>query len=704
MKNRNAVVLLLFIFSIAGNGIAQDAPKPQVVKKNSFQKKGQNTLCMALSPDGTTLAIGGDDNKIAVLNAADGTEQLTLIGSEGWITAIRFSNDGKLLAVGDRTGSVKVYDINTGSIATTFEGHKGTVYAVDFNGRYNYVASVGADGQLKLWDLATRQISKKIKVCEKEALATRFSPDGSKVLTAGADGLVKEWDVLSGNMVRAIEAHADMYIRAAAYSPDGNYIATGADDNDVKVWSTANGRLIKQFNQNHKKWVQTIDFAADNNHIVTGGHDNKVVLWNLELGKRVAIVEQEGSFVSGTLFSPDLKALYTTGYQAKSIAWNLEQLNLTPKPSVVASAENSSDDANRAGAGSKKASANIFELIQPRIKAGEKFVCLEDEIKIRGLVNFEIGVREIALVNKQSGQREKLKLSDGMFEHTTKLGFLDNEITLEAIDTKGNKLEKKFTVYRIFDKTNPSELAKLSRSGNDYALIIATNTYQAMSPLVNPVFDANTIAAKLEADYNFQVEKLIDPPLSQITLKIREYAKKIYAEDDQLFIFIAGHGEFDDFYKEGYLVASDSKKGDEGKTSYLPHSALRTYINNIPCKHIFLAMDVCFGGTFDPHIASARGESETDMAARAHFIKRKLNSKTRLYLTSGGKEYVPDGRPGQHSPFARKFLEALSSYGGADRILTYKEILSLIESVVPEPRYGEFGDNQPGSDFIFIGK
>jgi hypothetical protein len=313
-------------------------------------------------------------------------------------------------------------------------------------------------------------------------------------------------------------------------------------------------------------------------------------------------------------------------------------------------------------------------------------------------------VRELALVNNQSGQREKLKLVDGIFEHTTKLGFLDNEMTLEAIDTKGNKLEKKFIVYRIFDKTNPSELARLSRSGNDYALIIATNTYQAMSPLVNPVFDANTIAAKLEADYNFQVEKLIDPPLSQITLKIREYAKKIYAEDDQLFIFIAGHGEFDDFYKEGYLVATDSKKGDEGKTSYLPHSALRTYINNIPCKHIFLAMDVCFGGTFDPHIASARGESETNMAARAHFINRKLKSKTRLYLTSGGKEYVPDGRPGQHSPFARKLLEALSSFGGADRILTYKEILSLIESVVPEPRYGEFGDNQPGSDFIFIGK
>jgi hypothetical protein len=75
-----------------------------------------------------------------------------------------------------------------------------------------------------------------------------------------------------------------------------------------------------------------------------------------------------------------------------------------------------------------------------------------------------------------------------------------------------------------------------------------------------------------------------------------------------------------------------------------------------------------------------------------------------LYLSSGGKEYVPDGRPGQHSPFTRKFLEALRSYGGEDGVLTINEILSYIEKVDPQPRFGEFGNNEPGSDFLFIKK
>ncbi len=86
------------------------------------------------------------------------------------------------------------------------------------------------------------------------------------------------------------------------------------------------------------------------------------------------------------------------------------------------------------------------------------------------------------------------------------------------------------------------------------------------------------------------------------------------------------------------------------------------------------------------------------------FVERKLKYKTRLYLTSGGKEYVPDGRPGFHSPFARRFIESLRHYGGADGVLTTSEIMQFVEKVNPQPRFGEFGNNEPGSDFILVVK
>ena len=114
-------------------------------------------------------------------------------------------------------------------------------------------------------------------------------------------------------------------------------------------------------------------------------------------------------------------------------------------------------------------------------------------------------------------------------------------------------------------------------------------------------------------------------------------------------------------------------------------------------------MDVCFGGTFDQAVASARsGDALYGDIPKSELIQRKLEFKTRKFLTSGGKQYVPDGRPGHHSPFARRFLEALRNLGGTDRILTLTELYTYVETIDPQPLMGEWGDNEPGSDFIFI--
>ena len=49
-------------------------------------------------------------------------------------------------------------------------------------------------------------------------------------------------------------------------------------------------------------------------------------------------------------------------------------------------------------------------------------------------------------------------------------------------------------------------------------------------------------------------------------------------------------------------------------------------------------------------------------------------------------------------------LRAGKSLTGKDGILTINEILQFIEKVEPQPCFGEFGDNEPGSDFILIAR
>lgn len=239
----------------------------------------------------------------------------------------------------------------------------------------------------------------------------------------------------------------------------------------------------------------------------------------------------------------------------------------------------------------------------------------------------------------------------------------------------------------------------------DYALLFATDEYDHWDNLQNPINDVTTIATDLEAIYGFEIEVVKNATKREVLQKLREYTKKSYLPNDQLFIMFAGHGHFDQLFNQGYLVCKDSKITDEERLSYISHNNLRGIIDNIPSKHIFLAMDACFGGTFDPFIRTSAhrgGDGMYDELGNEEYINRKLKFRTRKFLTSGGKEYVSDGRPGQHSPFTRKFLEAFRSYGGPDNVLTLSEIKAYVEKIDPEPRFGEFGTDQPGSDFIFV--
>lgn len=327
-------------------------------------------------------------------------------------------------------------------------------------------------------------------------------------------------------------------------------------------------------------------------------------------------------------------------------------------------------------------------------------VAEDKKITIAGQVVDESGVESV-LINGNPARLDNA----GNFDGVTILEKAENLVQVKATDKRGNISLQEFIIKRKTKKTTPITKKKSKENlilGTHRALLIATNKYDHWGNLMNPIYDAKAIAKDLKEVYGFEIDLLENPTKDEIVLKLRSYAKKQYTNNDELFIFFAGHGQFDEVFKEGYLVTKDSKLNDESKSSYISHSNLRTYINNIDCKHIFLMMDVCFGGTFDPLIAS-RGLKEHELTkSRAEYVNRKLRYKTRRYLTSGGKEYVPDGRAGSHSPFARRFLAALRSEGGENGILSISEILKFVQTVTPNPRSGEFGSNEPGSEFLFV--
>jgi hypothetical protein len=310
--------------------------------------------------------------------------------------------------------------------------------------------------------------------------------------------------------------------------------------------------------------------------------------------------------------------------------------------------------------------------------------------------NETIAARGMTSIKPEAGHELKMTI-----EKTVTLMEGPNVLEVVAENADG---QKTMSVRKVHvGNIGLTDATKLDRT--DYALVFATDEYDHWSDLVNPVFDSKTITEELKKTYGFKTEIVLNATQAEVLKKLRDYAEKKYKPLDQLFVFFAGHGTFDQTFGEGFVVTKESQINDVGKTTYLSHNRLRSIVNNISCDHIFLAMDVCFGGTFDAALASSRGEEELYKEQNvAEFVTRKLTFKTRRFLTSGGKTYVSDGVPGQHSPFAKNFLEALRSHGGRDGVLTLPELYSYVERLKVQPRFGEFGDNAPGSDFLFVVK
>ena len=233
--------------------------------------------------------------------------------------------------------------------------------------------------------------------------------------------------------------------------------------------------------------------------------------------------------------------------------------------------------------------------------------------------------------------------------------------------------------------------------GHYHALVIGNDAYRTLPRLASAARDAAAVADVLKNHYGFEVETLINATREQIIDSLSGLRKRLTA-DDNLVIYYAGHGVYDEAADRGYWLPIDADRNTP--TNWVSNADITDMIKAMQAKHVLIVADSCYSGTLTRGLLVA----QTD----AGYIRRMAEKRARTALTSGGLEPVVDaGGNAGHSVFAGALIDVLMGNTG---VMDGQDLFAQISGpvAVNAPQTPVYGDvrfaGHDGGDFIFVRK
>jgi hypothetical protein len=193
--------------------------------------------------------------------------------------------------------------------------------------------------------------------------------------------------------------------------------------------------------------------------------------------------------------------------------------------------------------------------------------------------------------------------------------------------------------------------------GNYHALIIGNNHYANYPRLESAVNDAKTVNRVLSEKYGFETTLLINADRYSILSALSELRKSLISSDN-LLIYYAGHGELDNSNERGHWLPVDAEPNNPA--NWISNTDITDIINTMNAKHVMVVADSCYSGALT-RSSLARLAPDLPDELRMKWYKVMAATRSRTALTSGGLGPVLDSGSGDHSVFARAFVDTLQN-------------------------------------------
>lgn len=287
-------------------------------------------MCLAVSPDGTQLAAGTgglEASEIHLWNVSTRKKESAVLKGPSYIYSLSFSPDGRTLASGGNESIVRIWNLPEGNVAREISGFDRRVRSVAFSPNGKSLA-IGDRSTLRIWDVRqskmTRTIHAHDKIVADDGMvkALEFSPDGTRLATGGFDDTVRIWDTASWHQQRVFRI--DDAVTSLAFGPKGKLLACGSLGREaVKIWNPASDDPPRKLAR-RSGFPQSVCFSRDGTRLAIGEGD-QVYMSDVKSGMRLATFTGHRFGVTGVAFSRDGKQLISGSHDKTIRIWTVPE-------------------------------------------------------------------------------------------------------------------------------------------------------------------------------------------------------------------------------------------------------------------------------------------------------------------------------------------------------------------------------------------
>jgi len=304
-----------------------------------YQDVGAPLFTVAISPDGSLLAAGGENGTLVLFNTNRSSLRQRLLGHTKHVKAVVFHPQSQWLASAGNDKRIIVW-----SLGKRFEKklewqapEKIRAIAVSPNGEY--LASAGTSKNITLWNPNTSELLRIFKGDEKFISGLAFSPNG-KILASTSSNNAVLWDVETGQVLHTLTGHNDK-VQKVVFSPNGKLLASSSKDRTVRLWDVDSGKpghvLI-----GHKNTVFGIGFVADGRYLVSASRDLTLRLWDVEFNVTMRVLQEHIAAVTDIAIgnTPSLgESIFSASNDGTVMRWDYKlpyrrEINLSNKKPI----------------------------------------------------------------------------------------------------------------------------------------------------------------------------------------------------------------------------------------------------------------------------------------------------------------------------------------------------------------------------------